>query len=241
MDEIARFHRDPAEWDRPVLDAGTRLGDYELRQLLGRGSYGDVYLAWDRRLEREVAIKLIDDALARRLAWAPRYLEEARLARVKSAQVVSIHQADVLTLPNGHVAAMLVMEHIRGETSSIGRVRMVAWGRARWWCSGSSCAAPPPRCAVGLVHRDIKPQNVMRAEGGRIVLMDFGPTAVRRSPCRLSRFVHPAHTTPPRPTICTRSACCSSTSRAGAIRSRAPRWARSRRPTRRADALASPT
>ena len=152
-----------------------RWGPLEVRRRIGSGTFGDVYLAWDPQLHREVALKL-------RRAGAPehskRWLEEARrLARVRHPNVVLVYGAD---LHDGR--AGMWMEPVRGRTLEERiRVEGPLSAREAALIGAELCGALAAVHAEGLVHGDVKTHNVMREgvagqarEAGRIVLMDFG-------------------------------------------------------------------
>ncbi len=142
-----------------------------LIERLGGGTSGEVYRAWDRHLEREVALKLlradesIDDLRASRIA-----MEGRLLARVRHANVITVHGVDA---HDGRVG--LWMELVRGVTLE---QQIVARGplsaREAAAVGIDLCRALAAIHAAGLIHRDVKAQNVMREDGGRIVLMDLG-------------------------------------------------------------------
>jgi TolB-like protein/tetratricopeptide (TPR) repeat protein len=148
-----------------------RWGELILIEEVGQGSFGTVYRAHDPQLDRPVAVKLLrrtfstDDQLARRL------LHEGRtLARVRHTNVVTVYGAGE---HEGRVG--LWMEFIRGLTLeqmlvSHGPFSAGEAGLVGYELSGALAAVHH----AGLVHRDVKAQNVMREEGGRLVLMDFG-------------------------------------------------------------------
>lgn len=139
----------------------SEWGPLEIRRPIGRGSFGSVYLAWDRRLERDVALKLLDGVVTH---------EGAILARVRHANVVTIHGADVFEGRAG-----LWMEFIEGQTLKAIVERAGRFGAAEATIIGCDlCRALAAVHREGLLHRDVKAQNVMREAGGRIVLMDFG-------------------------------------------------------------------
>ncbi len=155
--------------------AAPAWGPLRLLERIGDGRFGEVYRAWDPRLDREVALKLLR---GERAVPAPAVIREARLlARVRHPNVVTVHGADVI---DGRVG--LWMEFIRGETlADAVRVRGPFGARDATAIGVDLCRALAAVHEAGLVHRDLKPQNVMREPGGRIVLMDFGAGAEESS------------------------------------------------------------
>src|SRR5262249_5258595 len=138
---------------------------------LGSGSYGDVYRAWDTRLHCDVALKL-----ARPMRGMPsfdesRALREARmLARVQHRNIVKVFGADS---HDGRFG--LWMELISGRTLAETVETQGPMGAQEAAHIGIEvCHALAAVHAAGLLHRDVKATNVMRENGGRIVLMDFG-------------------------------------------------------------------
>jgi eukaryotic-like serine/threonine-protein kinase len=174
---IAEAHRNgsgstPTFPRRAGEAAGQRQSWGHLRILepIGRGAFGDVYRAWDTRLDREVALKLTPAEPAFS-GSAPSIIGEGRLlARVRHPNVVTIYGAEQIGQRVG-----LWMEFIRGRT--LGELveagtRFAPTEVARIGLElGKAVAAVH---GAGLLHRDIKAQNVMRDDDGRIVLMDFG-------------------------------------------------------------------
>lgn len=159
----------------PSDEAGTRWGHLELRACLGRGAFGAVWCAYDARLDTEVALKLVDGAAAA----GEGVIHEARLlARVRHPHVVTVHGAAV---HDGRVG--ISMELVRGRTLED---RLRAEGplgaREAALAGVDLCGALAAVHAKGLVHRDVKAQNVMREDGGRIVLMDLGAGLDRFAP-----------------------------------------------------------
>ena len=150
--------------------ARTRWLHLEIAGEIGRGAFGTVYRAWDPNLQREVALKLVDfdDGDA---AIQSAVINEARLlARVRHSNVVAIHGADQT---DGKVG--LWMEFVRGRTlrEIVSERGPFSPREAAGICLELARALAAVH-AAGLVHRDVKAQNVMREQGGRIVLMDFG-------------------------------------------------------------------
>ncbi len=148
-----------------------RWGPFELVRLIGEGAFGDVYRARDA-LQRDVALKLlrpVTHASADQLA--ARILHEGRvLARVRHPSVVTVYGAEE---HDGRVG--LWMEFIEGRTLEELLVAQGQFGAREAALIGRElCRALAAVHGAGLVHRDIKAQNVMREAGGRLVLMDFG-------------------------------------------------------------------
>jgi eukaryotic-like serine/threonine-protein kinase len=147
-----------------------RWGRLELLELVGSGTFGDVYRARDLQLQREVAVKLLRKT-SPHAGLVDRMLHEARaLAQVRHPNVVVVHDAEER---DGCVG--LCMEFIRGRTlSQILATEGARGAREAALIGQELCHALAAVHAAGLVHRDVKAQNVMREHGGRVVLMDFG-------------------------------------------------------------------
>jgi serine/threonine-protein kinase len=161
----------PPRVEPKVADAPVMWSHLRLVERIGRGAFGEVYRAWDPRLDREVALKLLpaDRSPANRAASS--IIHEGRLlAKVQHSNVVSIYGAEQI----GHQIG-LWMEFVRGQTlEQILDQRKVVSAAEAVDIGLELCRAVSAVHGAGLLHRDIKAQNVMRAEDGRIVLMDFG-------------------------------------------------------------------
>jgi serine/threonine protein kinase/Tol biopolymer transport system component len=145
-----------------------KWGPLEILDKIGRGSYGDVYRARDPRLGREVALKL----LRRPAGGTPSVLihEGHLLARIRHPNVVTVYGADEFDGRTG-----LWMELVPGETLEEELRRRGPFSAEDLLkVAADLCGAVEAVHAAGLLHRDIKAQNVIRAEDGRFVLMDFG-------------------------------------------------------------------
>lgn len=153
-----------------LSQAAATWGPLQLRGDVGSGAFGTVYRAWDPRLEREVALKLLDGREPDE-ATASALIKEGRLlAQLRHPNVVTVYGADVF---GGRAGVW--MEFISGRTLKTLVVEQGPLGAAEAGLIGRDlCRALAAVHQRGFVHRDIKAQNVMRELGGRTVLMDFG-------------------------------------------------------------------
>jgi eukaryotic-like serine/threonine-protein kinase len=149
--------------------APATWGSLRILERVGRGRFGDVYRAWDPSLDREVALKLLRqrdiESIDREV------IEEGRLmARVRHPNVVTIHGAQRIDGRTG-----LWMEFIEGRTLEAELEERGPWSAAEVIEVGTQlCRALAAVHDAGLVHRDVKAQNVLRDARGRVVLGDFG-------------------------------------------------------------------
>ncbi|HEY1959863.1 MAG TPA: protein kinase [Polyangiaceae bacterium] len=143
---------------------------YRIERCLGRGGMGEVYEAFDTRLRRAVALKILTTVADASQAELRRLLVEARsLAALQHRNIVTVYDVG----EHGNVP-YLTMELLRGR--SLAAIAKAGDGtrseRVRWLVEMASALATVHR--AGLVHRDVKPGNVMIADDGRAVLFDFG-------------------------------------------------------------------
>lgn len=148
-----------------------RWGHLQVFDRIGHGAFGDVYRAWDPRLDREVALKLLRSDVLDDAGPSCAVIEEGRLlARVRHPNVVTIYGAEPI---DGRVG--LWMEFVKGRTLEEALRSGHTFTAAEVIRLGVDlCAAVAAVHAAGMVHRDIKAQNIMLDDGGRLVLMDFG-------------------------------------------------------------------
>ena len=156
-----------------ILDAR-----YQLIELLGSGGMGEVWRCHDPRIGRDVAVKVLLDVRVTDESLA-RFDREARVAgSLASPFIVSVHDYGHGAL-DGRVVPYLVMQLVDGETLDQVMARELAMsripdvGRALRW-TDQVCAALEVAHRVGVVHRDVKPGNVMTDRGGAAKVLDFG-------------------------------------------------------------------
>lgn len=150
-------------------------GRYEVRTRLARGGMSTVYLAVDQRLDREVALKVLYPHLAENPDLVERFEQEAKTAaRLSHPHVVNVLDQGVDEHPDGNLA-YLVMEYVPGYTLRTVLERRssmtprVALAYLEAIVDGLAAAH-----RAGLVHRDMKPENVLVSRDGRIKVADFG-------------------------------------------------------------------
>lgn len=166
LDTISRTYRSNRE-DMTDAANGESWGPLRLLGLLGEGSFGSVYRAFDPLLQREVALKLAHDEGNQARQWIN---EARRLSRVSHANVVAIHGAEIHDARAG-----IWFERIEGLSLQQWILQHGPLGAGELIVVGESlCAALAAVHAAGLIHGDIKPANILRETGGRIVLLDFG-------------------------------------------------------------------
>jgi TolB-like protein/Flp pilus assembly protein TadD/predicted Ser/Thr protein kinase len=179
---VADIHRQPfvttATSSVPRLDEpgshGAMLeqwGQLRVLERIGRGAFGEVFRAWDSRLDREVALKLLPADASSGEAHGTSIIEEGRLlARVRHPNVVTIYGAERI---EGRIG--LWMEFVKGRTLQQVLDQGKTFTAAEALRIGIElCRAVSAVHAAGLVHRDIKTHNVTLGDDGRVVLMDFG-------------------------------------------------------------------
>jgi streptogramin lyase/predicted Ser/Thr protein kinase len=157
--------------------AGVRIGaevsGYRVDELIGRGGMGEVYRAWDVRLERNVALKILIPRLADDDAFRERLLRESRLAAsLDHPNVVPVYEAGETVgrffLAMRYVEGTDLRAVLRGE-GALAPVRAID-------IAAQVAGALDAAHEKGLVHRDVKPSNVLIDERGHCYLADFGLT-----------------------------------------------------------------
>ncbi len=154
------------------IGPGSELGErYELGHQLGSGGMATVYLAYDKLLDREVAVKVLADRFAQDPAFVERFRREASAAAgLNHPNIVAVYDRG-----EAESTYYIVMEYLSGpDLKKVIREQgpldpAVAVDNALQILSALTAAH-----GAGIVHRDIKPQNVMVGEDGRLRVADFG-------------------------------------------------------------------
>lgn len=158
-----------------MLTLGSSFGDYRIEKVLGSGTMGVVYKALDNRLDREVALKLIDDRISKSPEYRARLAQEAKAAaKIDSPYVVKVWEHSEF-----QGQPYISFEYISGEvlrtilescdfSKQIDLARQIAQGLI---------AAH----SQGLIHQDLKPENIKVTREGQVKILDFGLAKTVRS------------------------------------------------------------
>ncbi len=169
---------EPAEVSAAAADPTRRLGDFVLVAVLGRGGAGEVWRAWDRSLGRFVAVKIATAAALSSVARERFEKEVAATARLSHPGLVPVYRSG---FENGR--PYLVMPLVDGETlegATLDTRRALQVVRA-------ASLAVAHAHQLGVVHRDLKPGNMMVGKDGRVFVLDFGLAALREEGARTTQ------------------------------------------------------
>ena len=159
------------------MSAGRLLGDrYQVGEVLGYGGMAEVHRGRDLRLGRDVAIKMLRTDLARDETFQIRFRREAQnAASLNHPAIVAVYDTGEEKAPTGETIPFIVMEFVNGHTlkevlGADGRLMP----RRALEITADICAALEFSHRHGIIHRDIKPGNVMLTQTGQVKVMDFG-------------------------------------------------------------------
>ncbi|MEV0713436.1 Stk1 family PASTA domain-containing Ser/Thr kinase [Asanoa sp. NPDC050611] len=151
-------------------------GRYQVGELLGYGGMAEVHRGRDLRLGRDVAIKMLRTDLARDATFQMRFRREAQnAASLNHPAIVAVYDTGEEIAPTGETLPFIVMEFVNGRTlkevlAAEGRLMP----RRALEITADICAALEFSHRHGIIHRDIKPGNVMLTQNGQVKVMDFG-------------------------------------------------------------------
>ncbi|WP_431043333.1 protein kinase domain-containing protein [Streptomyces sp. P1-3] len=161
--------------------AGQSIGGgrYQLQDLLGEGGMASVHLAYDTALDRQVAIKTLHTELGREQSFRERFRREAQaVAKLSHTNIVSVFDTGEDDI-NGSLMPYIIMEYVEGQPlrsaldTDVQQYGAMPTDKALK-ITGDVLAALEVSHEMGLVHRDIKPGNVMMTKRGVVKVMDFG-------------------------------------------------------------------
>ena len=158
-----------------ALQTGVRLGSYEIRGPLGAGGMGEVYRAWDARLGREVALKVLPESVATDPDRLRRFDQEARAAgALNHPNVLAVYDVGSHESLPYIVSELLEGDTLRGRIRAGGLTPRKAVEHAIQIARGLAAAHQR-----GIVHRDLKPENVFVTRDGHVKILDFGLAKLR--------------------------------------------------------------
>src|SRR5713226_9230304 len=149
---------------------GTRLGRYEIRSQLGAGGMGEVYLSYDTKLERSVALKILPADVAVHQDRMRRFVQEAKAASaLNHPNIITIYEIEQIDSVNFIATEFIdgetLRERMRKSPLKLGETLDVA---------AQIVSALAAAHTAGIVHRDIKPENIMLRADGIVKVLDFG-------------------------------------------------------------------
>ena len=157
------------------VSVGTRLGPYEITAAIGAGGMGEVYRARDRRLGREVAIKVLPGELAQDSERLARFEREAKLlGSLNHPNIAHVYGFESATLPDGSAGHFLAMELVPGEDLAERLKRGRVPVDEAIAIAKQIAEALEEAHENGIVHRDLKPANIKLTPDGKVKVLDFG-------------------------------------------------------------------
>src|SRR2546421_1140604 len=152
------------------LSPGTKLGRYEIRSKIGEGGMGEVYLAQDTKLNRKVALKILPAELAANHDRMRRFVQEAKAASaLNHPNIVTIHEIDEFDSSHFIATEFIEGETLRDRLSGLSLDLPQALDIAIQVAAALAAAHK-----AGIIHRDVKPENIMVRRDDHVKVVDFG-------------------------------------------------------------------
>lgn len=164
-------------FEAATIKSGTKVGDYEIRKLIGSGGMGEVYQARDVRLVRDVAIKVLPSFLTNDPDRLRRFEQEAQAAAaLNHPNILAVHQMGVY-----EGAPYLVSELLEGSTLREQMKRGPLPSRMAIEYGVQIARGLAAAHAKGIIHRDLKPENLFLTKDGHVKILDFGLAKLTRT------------------------------------------------------------
>src|SRR5262245_43926941 len=172
---------------------GRQVHHYQVSSLLGRGSMGEVYRARDKRLERDVALKVLPTAYSTDAERLRRFEQEARATgKLNHPNILTVYDVGVIDGAPYIVTELLEGEELRAQLKPGAVSQRSVLAYARQIADGLAAAH-----AKGIIHRDLKPENIFVTADGRVKILDFGLAKLKGPPSGSSiETVQPLNTAP---------------------------------------------
>ncbi len=181
MKDAAKMLAEDRASSTSAFSVGRTLDQYEIISLVGKGGMGEVYLAFDPRLGRKVALKLLPADSTRDEARVRRFIQEAKaVSALNHPNIITIHEIGEADgrryIATEFIEGQTLRRLIKQESLSLSAALDIAAQAA-----GALGAAH----AAGIIHRDIKPENIMVRPDGLVKVLDFGQRIGKRGRQRL--------------------------------------------------------
>src|SRR5204863_201684 len=171
---------------------GENISHYKVISAIGKGGMGEVYLAEDTRLERQVALKILLDDVAEDSDRVRRFVQEAKAASaLNHPNILTVYEigeyGNSRYIATEFIQGETLRERMRGEPIGLNEAIEI---------SQQTAASLAAAHEAGILHRDVKPENIMIRKDGLVKILDFGLAKLTENE---ERRTHPAYTDDPKP------------------------------------------
>jgi len=158
----------------PIAGPGERFGPYEVISLIGSGGMGEVYLAQDTRLNRHIALKLLPSGVTENADRIRRFKQEARAASATNhPNIMTVFDIGEVVSENRNIH-FIAVEYIDGQTLRQRLIHSQESTRDALEIAAQTASALAAAHDAGVIHRDVKPENIMIRRDGYVKVLDFG-------------------------------------------------------------------